>query len=150
MGQPNRRFSIPDVARSLFLLNALVWLILGIFTFDRLSRADDAEPVVLWVVGILMFGNTGAMLLIGLLIGRQRRLVFAFALAVLLVNILLTFTDQFGLLDFLTLLLDLFLFAILSLWRDSFLPERRQGDKLMLRPGFTMLLTPSQGKTWRF
>ncbi|MBP6470897.1 MAG: hypothetical protein KBE23_14785 [Chloroflexi bacterium] len=46
---------------------------------------------------------------------------FYVALAVLLVNIVLTVTDQFGLFDLLTLLLDLIILALLLAGRRQFL-----------------------------
>ena len=46
-------------------------------------------------------------------VGWTSRLSYLYALALLAVNILLTLTDQFGLLDFLTLLLDLFILGLL-------------------------------------
>jgi len=47
---------------------------------------------------------------------------FYVALAVLLVNIVLTFTDQFGLFDLLTLLLDLIILALLLAGRQFLQP----------------------------
>jgi hypothetical protein len=75
----------------------------------------------MWVVGILMFGNAGAMLLAGIGIGKPRRLFYLFAMAVLAVNIILTFTDQFGIFDLLTLL------AFLILARSWYLRRNELG-----------------------
>jgi uncharacterized membrane protein YhaH (DUF805 family) len=46
-------------------------------------------------------------------LGTGRRPFYYLALAVMAINIILTFTDQFGLLDFLTLVIDLAIVAIL-------------------------------------
>jgi hypothetical protein len=105
-------------ARILLALNGLIWLLLAIFT---LLRLDGARPGMI-VVAVLMVGNAGAMLLAARLITRRRRIFYLFTLALLLVNIFLTFADQFGLLDLLTLLVDLVLLSILLLRWHHFLP----------------------------
>ena len=93
----------------LFFLNALVWMVFGL-----LFLSDSAmERLSTLVVAVLMFGNALAMVLAGLGLGWTSRLSYLYALALLAVNILLTLTDQFGLLDFLTLLLDLFILGLL-------------------------------------
>lgn len=60
-----------------------------------------------------MAGNAAAMLLAGLCLAKPNIIYLYFAIALLVVNILLTFTDQFGLLDFITLLIDLALLSLL-------------------------------------
>jgi hypothetical protein len=60
-----------------------------------------------------MLGNAAAMVFSGVLIHRRIRWGYYFSLAVLALNILLTFTDQFGIADFLTLLVDIVLLMIL-------------------------------------
>jgi hypothetical protein len=54
------------------------------------------------------------MLAAGMWLGRGRRAAYAFALAVLGANILLTFTDQFGIFDFITLVVDVVLVVLLA------------------------------------
>ena len=102
------------LAQNLFFLNALIWAILGILTLT------SPQQKIMLIIGIMMFGNAGAMLLSAWLLGKKRKAFYFFALAVLLVNILLTFTDQFGLPDLLTLLIDLILLTILLIKRKSF------------------------------
>ena len=100
------------LAQTLFFLNGLIWLALGVVGLVRL--ADSGNPsVTLWLVAILMFGNVGAMLIAGLWLGQRSRWAFFFALVVLVVNILLTFTDQVGFWDILTVLIDLGLLGFL-------------------------------------
>lgn len=100
------------LAQVLFGLIAAIWLIFGIVSLVRL--ADSSNPTItLWVVAILMFGNVGALLVAGLWLGRRSRWAFLFALAILGINILLTFTDQVGFFDILTAIIDLVLFGLL-------------------------------------
>jgi hypothetical protein len=86
----------------------------------RLVNGSSVPAITLWVITFLMFGNVGAMLVAGLWLGRQSRWAFIFALALLLVNILLTFTDQVGFFDIITALLDLLLLGLLLFNRKSF------------------------------
>jgi hypothetical protein len=108
-------------AQALFFANALIWLILGIASLVRLASGQGLTPVI---IAVLMFGNAGAMLVSGLGIGTRQRRYFYLALAVLAVNILLTFTDQFGLLDFVTLVIDLALLALLVTSRAHYAAGR--------------------------
>jgi len=114
-------------AQVLLYINAAAWLILGILTLLRVSQNNPESTFALWIIAILMAGNAGMMLLCGWGLGIDHRLFYYLALAVMAVNILLTFTDQFGLLDFLTLVIDL---AILA-----FLVADRRSKSLSIRTG---------------
>ncbi|MFN2240939.1 MAG: hypothetical protein ACK2U2_01545 [Anaerolineae bacterium] len=103
-------------AQGLFFLNAVIWLVLGIASLVRLGGSEGGAVTAL-VVAILMFGNAGAMALGGALLPRRRQLFYLFALAVLAVNIVLTFADQVGALDWITFAIDLVLVGILIVAR---------------------------------
>jgi uncharacterized membrane protein YsdA (DUF1294 family) len=109
------------IAQRLFGLNAAIWLVFGILGIFRLYRGSSTPTVTLWAITILMFGNVGAMLLAGLWLGKRTKWAFFFALVVLGVNLLLTFTDQVGFFDILTALIDLGLLGILLYDRESYL-----------------------------
>jgi len=68
-----------------------------------------------------MFGNASAMCLAGWGLERRNRWFYAFALVVLGINIILTFTDQVGIYDWITLAIDLILLALLILVRKEYL-----------------------------
>lgn len=99
----------------LFFLNSAIWVVLGFFSIYSVVSRTPEQVIAAWIIAVLMFGNAGAMLLSGILVGRRSRNGYYFALAVLAVNILLTFTDEFGALDLVTLLVDLVLLALLLL-----------------------------------
>jgi len=100
-------------AQILLYINAAIWMILGIVTPLRVSQNNPESTIILWIIAILMAGNAGMMLLCGWGLGTDHRLFYYLALIVMAVNIILTFTDQFGLLDFLTLVIDLAILALL-------------------------------------
>ena len=112
-------------AQGLFFLNTAIWLVFGVVSIIRLGgSAEQAATAV--VVAILMFGNAGAMALSGVLLSRRRLPFYLLAFAVLSVNIVLTFTDQVGALDWITFGIDLALLAILVVARQQFIGI--QGD----------------------
>ena len=113
-------------AQALFFLNAAIWLVFGIVSVVRLA-GNEGQGVTALVVAILMFGNAGAMALSGALLGKRRLLFYLFALAVLAVNVVLTFTDQVGALDWITFAIDLVLLGILLLARKQFLRANKGG-----------------------
>jgi len=100
-------------AQALFFLNAVVWLAFGILWLVDTAGRTPVQATTAWITGILMLGNVGAMLLSGIGLGTRRRHFFLFALAVLVVNLVLTLTDQVGLFDWITLGIDLVLLALL-------------------------------------
>ncbi|MBN2549274.1 MAG: hypothetical protein JXB15_08960 [Anaerolineales bacterium] len=113
------------IAQGLFTLNALIWAVIGIASILR-AASSQSQGYTPWVVALLMFPNAIAMLVCGLGIGTQKKIFFFLALAVLAVNILLTFTDQVGLLDWITLAIDLaILILIVILMRRSDLTGER-------------------------
>jgi hypothetical protein len=108
------------IAQALFFLNAAIWLVFGITSLGRITNDSPSGQITALVVGILMFGNAAAMLLSGLLIGKGKRRYYFLAAAVLTINIILTFTDQVGLLDWITLAIDLALAGFLfAAWKTS-------------------------------
>lgn len=114
--------NILRAAQVLFLLNTAIWLVLGLASIYRIVSRNPDQTRTAWIIAIFMFGNAAAMLLSGVLIARSARPGYYFALAVLTVNILLTFTDEFGTLDLITLLIDLILVALLVVagWRRRY------------------------------
>ncbi len=105
-------------AQALFFANAAIWLVIGAATLARMNAGLNRMAAL--IVAALMAANAGAMLVAGIGIGRRRRLFYFFAMAVLAVNIVLTFTDEFGLLDLATLLIDLVLLGLLVASRAEY------------------------------
>lgn len=95
------------LVRGLLALNGGVWLALALGSW--LGGPGGAAGAVF--TG-LMLVNAAGMAGAALGLGRPRRAVYLFALMLLGANILLTITDEFGLADLLTLLLDM----LLLLW----------------------------------
>jgi hypothetical protein len=86
---------------------------LGITTLLRLGQTSPQIKVIMAIMGMMMFGNAGAMLLSAWLLPKKRMPFVIFALVILAINILLTFTDQVGFWDWATVLIDFTLVGIL-------------------------------------
>ena len=97
--------------RYLFYLIGIVWFGLAVATFIGGG----------WLLGMLMVGNGAVLAAVGFGLNERPKLFYWLGLAVLAVNILLTFTDQFGFWDLATLLIDLVVFSLLISERKHYL-----------------------------
>jgi len=100
--------------RWLFILNGVIWISLGVATLTR-GASGPASPGTMHIIGAMMFGNAAAFLYLGWRIVHNKVIDLIAAALVLGVNIILTFTDQMGFLDWATLVLDLVLAGLLVL-----------------------------------
>ena len=116
------------MTQALFYFNAALWLAIGILSLVRSSNNDQVQPATPWIIAILMLGNVAALLLCGWGIGTRQKRYLYLALAVLAINILLTVTDQVGVLDLATLAIDVILLGLLiGVWRNAIsLPPKGQ------------------------
>jgi hypothetical protein len=111
---------IVPVIQGLFFINAGIWLVIAINTLLRMTLKYPDLILGYSIIGVLMLGNTAAMLLSGWGLDRFPRLAFPFGILVLLVNIPLTVTDEFGVSDLVTLLIDLALLGLMVVNRRLF------------------------------
>jgi lysylphosphatidylglycerol synthetase-like protein (DUF2156 family) len=109
------------VAQALFFLNAAIWCLFGVSSLVRMTGDHPDRTVTAWMVAMLMFGNAGAMLWSGVGIGKRQKRFYYLAVAVLIVNIVLTVTDEFGILDMVTLVIDVLLLGLLIVNRKRYL-----------------------------
>ena len=95
----------------LFFLNAAIWVFfLILFLSDQVTPGSAVSG---WAIPILMAGNALAMLACGIGLRKRSLFIYYLSLAVIGINILLTVTDQVGLFDYITLLLDLVILTLL-------------------------------------
>jgi len=110
------------ITQALFYINVVIWLAFGVITAAwMVNNQDPDQTVVAAIVTIFMFGNAAAMLISGLGLGTRSKWLYFLAVAVIVVNIILTFTDQFGWPDFLTLVIDVVIFVLLIVIRRRYL-----------------------------
>ena len=114
--------------QGLLLLDMIVWMALGGMSLHK-QAAAAAEPANFQqTIGLMMIGNA---LLFGILAFYYRKTHFRMLTVVwLMVNIVLTFTDQFGLLDILTLLLDVLILVLILIQKKR---NSHKGEQPLLR-----------------
>lgn len=106
----------------LFFITAIVLVVFGISSFTRVNTDPDMK-MMYNIYAVLMFGDAIAMLICGLYINRQMKLIYWFAVVVLSLNIILTVFDQVGLIDVLFMLLNVVTLAVLFVLRRELLPQ---------------------------
>lgn len=120
--KPNRSFDTMRVTQFLLGLEGLIWAGFGIISLQNMTEKYPDQTSLYGLIALMMFGNALAMLLSAWLIVKRKRIFYLFSLVILLVNLLLTFTDQVGTFDLATLILDLIICGILISRRTTFLP----------------------------
>jgi len=113
-------------AQALFILMGLIWFIFGVATLVRMGSSGTNPTITLWIVALLMFGNAGMLLLLSWGFGRQKNLFFYLGIIVLAANIFLTVTDEFGIFDLITLIIDLVLLILLFVTRSRYLTANEE------------------------
>jgi len=108
------------VTQLLFYLNAAIWLIFGLISLYRLQVNTVTNEIAFLVIASLMFGNVAMLLISGYVLKWPHKRWFWLVTAVLLINIVLTFTDQVGIFDLITLLIDLLSLSFLVVNREWF------------------------------
>ena len=111
--------------RALFFLDAAIWLAFAVAIYMRIIPGiPDQEPAV-GMMAALMLGNAAALAAAGWGLGRQSPIFYFFAVAVLVINILMTITDQMGLWDWLVLALEVVMLALLLSVARSYMTAER-------------------------
>jgi hypothetical protein len=108
------------ITQALFFLNVVIWLVFGVITVVWMVNNLESNPTVAAIVTVFMFGNAAAMLISGLGLGTYKKWLYIYAWAVIVVNIILTFTDQFGWPDFITLVIDVIILVLLIIIRRRY------------------------------
>ena len=107
-------------AQVLFVLDVFLWLSFGVFALLWLSQDHPGENLWTWLLLIAVMGNSAALLLSAVLLGKGRKLFYYFACGVLIINIIGTMMDQLGIYDYAFLLFELILLAILLMIRKHY------------------------------
>ena len=111
----NQTTKMLKLTRSLFFINAAVWLAFGIASL--FFRAIDRGSLVRWVITALMIANAAVMFWFGVMIVSRRNWVFFLGILYMALNVVLSITDQFGWIDAIILLLNLCVLGMLFVTR---------------------------------
>ena len=116
-------------AQVLFYILAAIWLLFGILSLIRMTNGATDQTITMWIVSVLVVANAGAMVVAGLGLGSGHRLFYYFAPVLLVANLVLTVTDQFGAFDLITLLIDAALLALVIATRNRYLSPDQTGTE---------------------
>jgi hypothetical protein len=101
---PRRPFSV-TATFILILINALVWIGFAAILALDLHPALPDSAAVRWIMGILAFGCGCTLIALIVLLGKRNRIAYFPTLGLLALLVVLTFTDEVGLADWIYLLL---------------------------------------------
>lgn len=110
------------------LLNALVWLALGVIVLADLHPAIPDGAAIRRTMGGLLMTAGILMLALAVLLRRRKRIAYWLTLALLAPIIVVTIMDQFGLSDLTVVLMHLLPFALLLKNRDWFLQSQSKPE----------------------
>jgi hypothetical protein len=105
----------PKFLRALFILQAAIWVIVGVFFV--VSLFTTSTPLLTLLIAVGMFLYAGWLLWVGHHLGRGSRTAYLLAVATSVFTILATIFDDVGLADLLFLAFAVFVFfAVLYNW----------------------------------
>jgi hypothetical protein len=118
------------ITQGLFFLNVLFWLVFAVANADWwiFTNSEPNHVEVGVIMALLMLGNAIAMLIGGLGLGTRSKLLYLFAVLVIAVNIILTFPDQLGVYDFITVALDIIILGLLIVIRGRYFVNQLSGS----------------------
>ena len=114
------KLSTFQLTRYFFYITVFLLVMLGIGSLLRIT-ANTERAFLYMFYALAMFGDAFAMLFCVWLLNKRMKFAFHVSILVVSLNILLTVFDQFGLVDFLFVLLNLFTLTALLLGRKEFL-----------------------------
>lgn len=99
--------------KQMFYINSFFWIVLAFISFfpgrEYLWRGIN----IYRVYSLMMIANAGVFWILGRLLEKKSKKIYLFSLGYLVLNIILTFTDQVGLADLLIFVWNLIMLALL-------------------------------------
>jgi hypothetical protein len=109
------------VIRGLFLLDAVLWVALGVVSLVRLSDSTNVPLIVAIGIAVLMFIYAGILMLLRWGLIYKPRLSFYSSVILFAITAVLSITDQVGFWDLVSVALNIFMLVLLLIYRQSFL-----------------------------
>lgn len=111
-----------QLTRSLFLFTTVVLVLFGVGSLLRTNLTPGRAGLYTFYA-FAMFGDAAVMAFCARYLHKRTKSIFYFSVAVLVLNMMLTIFDQFGLADLLFVLLNLTTLILLLLARKEFFPS---------------------------
>jgi len=97
------RKKLNTILQVLLLINALIWFVSGGITLFS-GRQYILSGINLYLIlSVLMFLNAFCLVLAAKFITKKSKIIFPLVVLLVLINFILSFTDQLGLMDFLVI-----------------------------------------------
>ena len=96
-----------SVALIFILLNALVWLALGVIIAANVHLALPDIPLLKGVMAFLALATAGVLLALFIFLGKHNRVAYFIAIGIFVAISLLSILDQFGLADLVILAISI-------------------------------------------
>jgi len=103
----NSRPRSVSAALALILLNVLIWFAFGIIVAANVHPALPTSSLIKGVMAFLAFATAGILLILLALLFRQNRVAYFLTLGLLVAISILTIFDDFGLADFVVLIINI-------------------------------------------
>lgn len=116
----SNRVKLILIARWGYVLLGIFWFVLGSLSVADFINSGGTFSGFDWIISCLVFLNALGLVFIGWMLGKGQPWIYYFGLFVLGMNILLTFTDQFGIIDLIYLVLSMSLFVYLLITRAHY------------------------------
>jgi lysylphosphatidylglycerol synthetase-like protein (DUF2156 family) len=110
-----------QMTRYLLWFTVAILVAFGVGSLLRITANPDRTALYVFYA-LLMFGDVAVLLFCALQMDKRTKLIYFVSVVVLALNIVLTIFDQFGLVDFLFLTLNLITLIALITARREFLP----------------------------
>lgn len=108
------------IAKKLFLLKAIIWSILGIAYFARVFLSSGAISIYTVIMTIFFLSNALGYLFFYRFIEKKKKVIYIVSLIFLALNTILTISGHLGIIEFISLTLDLAIAYILIRYRKDF------------------------------
>ncbi|MCB8968339.1 MAG: hypothetical protein H6660_15765 [Ardenticatenaceae bacterium] len=113
-----------SVTTVFIILNAVFWLAYTVITAFGGTYLTTVSAMVKSIIVILAFGSSTILVGIAIFVRRRNRFAFYFGLLMLTIIAVLSITDEFGWLDFFSLLISLIPLVLLLKARNWYLRPR--------------------------
>ncbi len=110
------------------LLNALIWLVLGIIIAINAHPALPDSPGIRWIFAGLSISMAVIILVVFIFLYRRIRMAYYLSLAIFISTAVLTIFDNVGWSDIVVLILNLVPIVLLIIDRNWYLQQKPQRD----------------------
>jgi hypothetical protein len=117
LSTPNRKVRILQTA---FVLDAVFWVAMGVATLVMGAGASGGISTSRWVVSLMMLANAAILAWLGWALARRNRFIYILAVLLVFALAVLSITDEVGLFDVISLLVNLGLLILLFLVRGEY------------------------------